>query len=298
MRYGVHVSIAGGLAKAAERGRALRCTALQIFARNPRGWKAAPLSPSDAAAFAGSMESGAVERVVIHAPYLVNLASPDASIRERSIGAVVGDLRRCRPLGASFVVTHIGSHMGRGEEYGLRRVASAITRIFGEYRGRAMLLLENTAGGGDTVGHSFRQLGRIFKQCGSPSRLGLCFDTAHAHAAGYDLRSERGFSSMLGEAEDYVGIDRLEVIHFNDSKGERGSRLDRHEHLCRGKIGRGGLSRVAACRAFADLTFILETPKDTQDADVKNLRVLKKMLNVERGVVLFTSQVNRHELSD
>ena len=163
-------------------------------------------------------------------------------------------------LGASYVVTHIGSHRGRGEEYGLQRVADGLRKIFKKYRGPAMLLLENTAGGGGTIGHSFLQLGRLLSMSGQHGKIGICLDTAHAFAAGYDLGDDGAFLAMLTEVEEYVGIERLKVIHFNDSKGECRSHVDRHEHLGRGRIGLEGLTRVARCSAFAHLPFILETP--------------------------------------
>lgn len=277
MRIGVHVSISGKIYEAVERAEALECEAMQIFSRNPRGWQTSGLNDAEIERFKRKRRTSKIWPLVVHIPYLINLASPEKELYNRSIRAFVEDIKRAEDLGAEYFVTHLGSHRGSGESSGIKRFSQALDIIIEETNLNFEILLENTAGAGDSLGSNFKQIRDIIAGVKRKELLGLCFDTCHAFAAGYDLATKFGFEETIQEIEKLLVWDRLKVIHINDSKGELGSRIDRHEHIGKGRIGREGFRNILTHPKLKDLTFILETPKDSPFANRRNLAIVRKL---------------------
>jgi len=279
-QIGCHLSMAKGFAETVDAAVALGCTALQLFTHSPSMWRMKPMTPQDAGAFRRRRASSSIRYVVVHTMYLLNLASPDEALHERSIAACIEEVARAAALGADAVVTHLGAHTGAGPGPGLLRIVQALDRIVASdafQRAEPLrLLIENTAGSGTTLGSSFEELGTILRRTKEARRIGVCLDTCHAFAAGYDLRTVSDVEQTLQAAARGFDLGFLELIHFNDSKRSLGSRRDRHEHLGRGKIGAEGLAAVINHRRLRRLPFILETPKtwdDGSDADSVNLQL-------------------------
>ena len=279
MRLGAHMSISGGVEKAVGRGQEVGCEAMQIFTKNSNQWKAKPLSAVEATAFRDACQAAGIGPVIAHSAYLINLAAPDEALYEKSIQACLDELQRCEMLGIPYLVVHPGAHMGTGEEQGLQRIAAAIDRIHRETRTRqAAMALEVTAGQGTTLASKFEHFAAILDQVDEPDRLGFCLDTCHLLAAGYDFRTRQGYDRMMDAWDDLVGIERIRVIHLNDSKKDLGSRVDRHEHIGQGYIGTTGFEFLLNDRRLAELPMVLETPKE-DDADVRNLATLRRLIH-------------------
>jgi deoxyribonuclease-4 len=269
-RLGVHVSIGGGVEKAVHRARELGCSAMQIFSRNPRGWKASPLAPRSVSAFREAVAGGDIDPVVVHTPYLLNLGSGEKELHRRSIEGLAQDLERAEALGARFVVTHLGSGKERSPAFSRRQVIRALKQA----RGRASavtLLLENSAGAGGTLGSSMEEIAEIIEETGKGSGMGLCFDSCHGFAAGYDFREKGQSRALLEEIDRTVGLARLKLLHLNDSSGPLGSHLDRHQGIGKGKIGIKGFRSLLSHIAFRRIPMILETPKRGPSDDAENL---------------------------
>ena len=274
---GVHVSIAGGVDRAVDRAMERGCDVFQIFSRNPRGWASRELSSEEAGRFAVKMEKSGLSLAVDHMPYLPNLASPKDYVYAKSLQALAEELKRCHALGIPYLVTHLGSHLGSGWEAGLGRIGGAIEDVFSQTEdGEVVLLLENTAGGVNSMGSSFEDMGAIIERLES-KRLGVCLDTCHLFAAGYELRTEEGVQETLETFDREVGLDLLKLIHLNDSAGGLGSRLDRHAHIGLGEIGESGMRAILADRYLKGLPMILETPIDSVRDDVGNLRKVRSL---------------------
>lgn len=277
MRLGCHVGISGGLPKAVDRAVERGCETIQIFVSNPRGWRNSDILPRDISLFRGRCEEEGIAPVFVHTIYLINLAAGEGEVRDKSVRALEMNLEAAAQLGAAAVVTHLGSHGGAGEEAGTGRVIEALEAVLARTAGGASILMETTAGAGRSVGHSFVQLGRILSAFRGEERLGVCFDTCHAFAAGYELRTQRGLEETLAELDREVGLERLGLVHANDSKGERGSRVDRHEHVGEGRIGMEAFRRMLGHPALRGLPWILETPLMTAEADRENLERLRSL---------------------
>ncbi len=277
VRVGVHVSIAGSIAKAVERAQGIGCDTFQIFSRNPRGWAAKPLATADADAFRAALAASGMAPAVDHMPYLPNLSSPKDEPYERSVLALADELERAAALGIPFVVTHLGHHLGAGGDAGEARVIAALDRVMSAAPPGVTLLVENTAGEKNSVGSHFASIARILEGCACPGRLGVCLDTCHAFGAGYDLRSRDGVEEVLAAFDDAIGIARLRVVHCNDSKGELGSGLDRHEHVGLGAIGEEGFRLLLHRPEFADLPFICETPEDGRRDGAGNIAKVREL---------------------
>ncbi|MDI3281271.1 MAG: deoxyribonuclease IV [Bacillota bacterium] len=277
MRFGVHVSIAGGLDKALERGQNLGCEAIQIFAGNPRGWKRRELMAEEVEEARRLKAGYKIAPMVVHTPYLLNLASPDEELFRRSSSLLLDDVKRAEAIGAEYLVLHPGSHQGAGVERGLERVSEALTALFSAYHPRVQILLENTAGGGSELGGSILQLAVIARGVPEGYRIGLCFDTCHAFAAGYDLTKEEGWQEVLTEIKAGFGLERLRLLHVNDAVGECGSHLDRHTHIGTGSLGRRGFGLMMKQKPLQALPAILETPVDTPEDDRRNLAAIREI---------------------
>jgi deoxyribonuclease-4 len=277
VRVGVHVSIAGSIAKAVERAQGIGCDTFQIFSRNPRGWAAKPLVSTEADAFRTALAASGIAPAVDHMPYLPNLASPKDEPYERSVLALADELARAAALGIPFVVTHLGHHLGTGGDVGEARVIAALDRAVGPAPPGVMLLLENTAGEKNSVGSHFGSIARILEGCACPDRLGVCLDTCHAFGAGYDLRGRDGVAETLAAFDDAIGLSRLHVVHCNDSKGALGSGLDRHEHVGLGFIGEEGFRLILHRPELAALPFICETPEDGRRDGAGNIAKVREL---------------------
>ena len=279
---GAHMSIAGGMPRAVERARAVSATALQVFVKSSNQWAARPFAPGEVGDYrSAALEAGLAPFTLAHASYLINLASPNDALWEKSTGALRQELLRCEQLGIPWLVVHPGSHVGSGVEAGVGRVASALKRVLaGAEDGSSGVLLEITAGQGHSLGARFEELGEMIARAGGSDRLGICFDTCHALAAGYEFRDAGSYRETMRALDATVGLARLKAFHLNDSKGDLGSRLDRHEHIGQGKVGLEAFRLILSDRRFRDRPMVLETPKeDDLEEDRKNLGVLRALVN-------------------
>jgi deoxyribonuclease IV len=276
VNVGVHVSIAGSLDLAVDRAKDAGCDVFQMFSRNPRGWAYQPVSGEAAETFRAKIRATGLIPVD-HMPYLPNLASPKPEIWEKSVSALSAELGRCGTLGIPYLVTHLGHHLGDGIAGGRARVISAINTALSEQENSTMLILENTAGEKNSVGSSFEHIRGIMDGIEEKKRIGICFDTCHAFAAGYELRTEEGIQETLGQLDEQVGLKYLRVIHLNDTKGDRGSCLDRHEHIGLGFIGEEGFRHILHSKVFAALPLICETPVDDRRDDRGNIAKVREL---------------------
>ncbi len=276
VKVGVHVSIAGSLDLAVDRAKDTGCDVFQMFSRNPRGWAYKPLSDEDAGLFRSKVKTTGIIPVD-HMPYLPNLASPKPEIYDKSIETLTAELDRCGRLKIPYLVTHLGHHLGDGMAGGRTRVIKAIGEALGKSDNDVMLLLENTAGEKNSVGSSFEHIRAIMDGLPFPGRVGVCFDTCHAFAAGYELRTAEGLEETLAQFDEQVGIKNLRVIHLNDTKGNRGSGLDRHEHIGMGFISEEGFRRILHHKAIAPLPLVCETPVDDRRDDRGNIAKVREL---------------------
>jgi deoxyribonuclease IV len=276
---GAHQSIAGGTPRAVERGVAAGCRALQIFVKSNRGWAARTIDDAEASAFRRAVRGARLTGVAAHASYLINLAAPSRSARRQSISALAVEMRRCLHLGIHDLILHPGSHGGDGESAGVGRIAASLDEAFARAKAPGVrLLLETAAGQGTAVGHRFEHLRDIFAATRQRRRLGVCLDTCHVHAAGYDLTSRAGYAGTIEALQRTIGLARVSAIHVNDSKHAQGSRVDRHEHIGRGAIGEAGFRNLMRDPLLAHIPKFLETPKDaTLDFDRRNLATLRRL---------------------
>jgi deoxyribonuclease IV len=261
MHLGAHVPITGGVFNAPGHGQAIGAEAIQIFTRNQMQWACRPLREEEAAAFREAVAKSGVKRVLTHGSYLMNLASPNPEFLARSRDCLVTEIERCHQLAIPYVVLHPGAHMGQGEEAGLSAIARSLDAVLERTQGRdVMPLLEATAGQGSCLGHRFEHLAAIFDRVREPDRVGVCLDTCHLYAAGYDLASPEGYERTLRDFGRIVGLRKLKAIHLNDSKRERGSRVDRHARAGEGVMGLETFARIVNDRRFRGLPLVVETP--------------------------------------
>jgi len=281
MLVGAHVSIAGGLFKAVERGEQLGCSAIQIFSKNQMQWEAPTLTVAQIDKFISHLKNSSIHCVAIHDSYLINLASPDPDKHERSLHAFIHEICRAKKLKIPYLVFHPGSHMGRGESQGIQRIAESINEaITQSCDSHVTLLLENTAGQGSNIGYQFEQLANILCRVKKQDRIGLCFDTAHAFAAGYDIRSPESYDKTFQSFDSIIGLDKLKLFHVNDSKKKLNSRIDRHAQIGKGFIGELAFSLIMNDTRFASVPKILEIPGTSKDY-INNLELLKSMVKIK-----------------
>lgn len=280
MRLGAHESIAGGLHLAFDRARMVGCDSVQLFVKSNRAWAVKPLTEEDVRLFKEKAAETGIHLAVGHASYLLNPAAPDEDLWRRSLDTLVIELERCEALDIPYLVLHPGSHMGAGEEEGLRRVARALGEVHAATRGfRARILLETTAGQGTNLGYRFEQLAWLIENTPEGERLGVCLDTCHAFSAGYELRTREGYEATLQEFDRIIGFSRLLAVHLNDSKNGLGSRVDRHEHIGKGVLGLETFRMVVNDLRLAALPGLLETPKsDDLHEDIENLAILRSLM--------------------
>lgn len=276
MRLGFHLPVARGLRAAADQAARLGTGCLQVFAGNPRSWTQRPLDPAGAAAFARACREHDLTPVTVHAPYLINLASPDPELWRRSVAGLADQLARAAALGATAVVVHPGSRGKMPLEWGLERVASGVGRALDLAPGPAQVWLENTAGGGGHLGGTLSQLALLLERL-PESASGVCLDTAHALAAGYHLAGQGDFRRFLDRVDQVLGLDRVGLWHLNDTRHPRGSRRDEHTHLGKGRLGVDFFREMLADPRLADAAGVMETPKDSPWADRRNLALLRRL---------------------
>ncbi len=269
----MHVSIAGSIANAPTNAHEAKCECFQMFSRSPQGGPAPKLTKELVAQFKANMKMCGLHDAAIHTPYYINLASTNDRIRLNSVRIIREELERASILGVQYVMTHLGSAKEQDEKEALQAVADGLDKILKGYAGSAMLLLENSAGAGKVIGDIFEDLSFLLKKL--PKRTGICFDTCHAFASGYDLRTAGAVEKTLKQFDDTVGIERLKLIHVNDSKGEVGDHKDRHEHIGEGKIGIEGFRALIDHPKLARVNMLLETPHDGKEAD--DIGILKKL---------------------
>ncbi len=273
------MSIAGGLHRALERGRQIGCGAVQIFLKNQRQWAAKPLSPEAVSAFELARTLTGIRHVFAHSSYLINLAAPADAAWAQAVDAFTDEIARAEALGLACVVIHPGSHLGAGVEAGLARVTAALDEVTRRTPGyRVKIALENTAGAGNAIGRTFAELGTLISRAARPERLGVCVDTCHLFAAGYDIRDQAGYRGTMRECREAVGFGRVLAFHLNDAKAPLASGLDRHENIGKGRLGLTPFRLLLRDRRLARIPKVIETPKEPEPAaDVRNLAVLRAL---------------------
>ena len=276
MQIGCHVSISGSIDKSVDNAVERNCSAFQIFTRSPRSWHAKDLTKEVIDAFKSKLKASKIDRFATcaHMPYLPNLATPKDDAFEKSVNTLVNEVERCAQLGIPYLVTHLGSHLGTGEEAGIKKLVEGLTKA-GKTKNDVMILLENTAGQKNSVGSDFKQLGEIFKQLKPEKKFGVCLDTCHAFVAGYDLRTADKVKETFKQFNKHVGIENLKILHLNDARGEIGCNLDRHYHLGLGGIGEEGITSVVKFANKKKIPIILETPIDDDRDDFENVKIAK-----------------------
>jgi deoxyribonuclease-4 len=247
-----------------------------MFTRSPRRWSFKAFDEEAVLRFKAKLAAVDVRPVFVHMPYLPNLASPRNGVYAKSVASLLTEVQRCERLAVPYLVTHLGSHLGTGKSAGLRRIVDAFNATFSEADDSVTVLLENTAGTRHSMGSTFEDLKRIIDEVSDAYKMGVCFDTAHAFAAGYDLRSPQSINSVIEAVHNVLGWDRVKLVHLNDSKGELGSGVDRHDHIGLGKIGEAGFANILHSR-LRSLPLILETPVDERGDDTRNLRKVREL---------------------
>jgi len=278
MQIGAHVSISGSLDMAVDNAVERECNAFQIFTRNPRSWFAKDLDPDQVKKFKEKLQKSRIDRMATcaHMPYLPNLSSPDEDGYQKSIKSMTQEIERCHELGIPYLVTHLGSHKGSGEENGIRRLVGALNKV-AETNADVIILLENTAGQKNSVGSDFTQLEEIFSKCKPSKKFGICLDTCHAFVAGYDLRTKEDVTKAIKKFDDSIGLENLKILHLNDSKGELNSNRDRHDHIGLGAIGKEGLGEIVKIMNKNNIPIVLETPIDDIRDDFENISKAKSL---------------------
>jgi deoxyribonuclease-4 len=278
MRFGFHISIAGGFSRVAERAELRGCETIQLFSRNPRGWRYAPLDKEDIEEFRSSIKSSGLFPIFLHLPYLPNIASPKSKFYSRSIDSITMDLERAQQLGAQYLIIHIGHRMECSEGQAIEAVFQGINQAFEKVKNPVILLMENTAGQGTEIGYNFDQIKRIIENVHDHQRMGVCLDTAHSFEAGYDLSNKDGLERTLETFDQTIGLKRLRLLHLNDSKTPLGSRKDRHWHIGEGYIGLEGFRNLINHPLLRHLPGIMETPRKDTVEDLKNMEVIRSLV--------------------
>lgn len=277
-RLGVHTSIAGGMHLGLERAHALGCTTVQIFSHNPRGWEVKQILEEDAIRFQLLRNKYTISPIYIHTSYLINMASWDRRLRKKSIELLAIEMDRADMLGADFVILHTGSASGRDSGLSRKRAINALREVSQRGTWKARLLIENTSGERGDIASDIMSMSEILKGSADTLISGICIDTCHAFAAGYHIGEHQGIQKFSRDIKNYIGPGNVKLIHLNDSKGDVGSGIDRHEHIGLGKIGKRGLKRFIQSSPFKDVPLILETPKKRETDDIRNLKIVRKML--------------------
>ena len=286
-RFGAHVSISGGMHTAFDRAAEAGCDAIQVFVKNQRQWRARPLGREEIEAWQRARKRAGIRTVIAHDTYLINLAAPGETVWQQSMAAFQDELLRCEQLDIAGLVAHPGAHLGSGEAAGIRRIAKALDRVHAQTEGfRVKTLLEITAGQGTSIGHKFEHIAAILHLVRHPERMGVCFDTCHAFAAGYELRTPEGYAQTMDAFRRTVGLEQLRCFHMNDSAKPLGSRVDRHAAIGKGCLGTAAFRHLINDRRFLRLPMLIETPKGVddrgRDLDRLNLAALRRLVAPKR----------------
>jgi deoxyribonuclease-4 len=280
MRFGFHLSIAGGFSKVFEKAGKRGCETIQFFSRNPRGWRYGPLDKEDVRLFRTTLPSSGLFPVFLHMPYLPNLASRASKFYARSVGSLITELERAEQLGAHYLILHLGHRMEATKEEAIDAVCEGLGHALESRTSPVILLLENTAGQGSEIGSTFEEIGKIIRGVEKNKRIGVCLDTAHAFAAGYDLSRKDGVEQALEFFDRHIGMSRLQLLHLNDSKTPLGSGADRHWHIGEGHIGLKGFRSLVNHPLLRSLPGIMETPRKDTVEDVKNMGVIRSLVEI------------------
>jgi deoxyribonuclease-4 len=277
---GAHMSISGGVFNAFEHGEEVGCATIQIFTKNSNQWKAKELTSEDARKFRESQKKTGISPVVGHNAYLINLASPKKDVYDLSMEAMLVELERAELLGLPYLVMHPGAHLESGEKEGIKQIARSVDKLHQKTKGfKVKMCLETTAGQGSTIGSRFEQLAEIIDRVEESERLGVCYDTCHTFAAGYDIRTKKTYEETFKLFAQHIGVQKLKLIHLNDSLKDLGSRVDRHQHIGKGKIGLEGFRLLMNDKRWEKIPKILETPKEGGTAkDIENLKLLRNLV--------------------
>ena len=275
---GAHMSIAGKMSLAIERGESIGCTAIQIFTKSNRQWHAKAITQEEAASLKKAYQDSSIQSVIAHAAYLINIGSPSEEIEKKSVNALEIEINRCTDLTIPYLVLHPGSHGNTDEESCLARISANIDKLLSA-TSDCTILLETMAGQGSSVGHTFEQLAQIIKHSEHKRRIGICFDTCHAFAAGYDFRTEKTYNLMWEQFDKIIGINKLKAIHINDSQKDIGSRVDRHADIGKGRIGLKAFELLLNDSRFFDIPKVLETPRDDLADYKKNMETLIDLIS-------------------
>lgn len=279
MLLGAHMSIAGGTFNAFLHGEKYGCTTIQIFTKSSNQWRARELTDEESEKFHAEQKRTSINPVIAHDSYLINLCSPDDALLKKSREAFLVEMERCERLKIPHLVTHPGSHIDKGEDWGIKRIAESISWLHGRSEGfKVRITLETTAGQGSNLGYRFEQIASMIEQSSQPERLAVCLDTCHIFAAGYDIATREGYEKTISEFDRIIGLERLAVIHFNDSRKGPGSRVDRHEHIGEGEIGKEPFAFFMQDKRFEKIPKLLETPKGANgDMDKVNMAILREL---------------------
>jgi deoxyribonuclease-4 len=279
MKFGAHMSTGGGVYKALQRGVSIGCDVVQIFVKNNMQWFGKPYSPQDLSLYANELAAAKFQTVFGHAGYLFNLGGPAGEFRDKSLKSLIQEIGFATDLGLPFLVLHPGAHLGQGEEKGLAQIIDGLNEaIKATSTSPVRIALENTAGQGSNLGYQFKHLAAIYEGVQTPERLGLCLDTAHLLAGGYEIRTAKAWDGVMKELDELLGLKQVLAFHLNDSKTDLSSRVDRHEHIGKGKIGREGFKHILTDKRFENIPGCLETPKSKDMfEDVENLATLREL---------------------
>jgi len=278
LRFGFHISIAQGFSKVVEKAQKTKCETIQLFSRNPRGWEFKELNPDEVGQFKTKLASSNISPCFLHLPYLPNLAATKKELYTKSIDSLCEDLKRAEILSIPFLVIHVGSRVALSEEEAIEKVVQGINESFQRIPNQVMILLENTAGQGTELGSTFSQLQNILSGVEDQSRIGICLDTAHAFAAGYDLFTKNGLDETLNEFDRLIGLKHLHLLHLNDAKTPLASHSDRHWHIGKGYIGLEGFRNIVNHPLLDHLPGIMETPRKDLKDDLRNMRVVRSLM--------------------
>ncbi len=267
----------GKIYEAVSRAQALGCNTMQIFSRNPRQWRQTELSSEDIKEFKNRVKKAKITPVFVHIPYSINLASADKELYNRSIEIYIQDINEAGLLEAEYLVTHMGSHKETGEKEGLKRFSKALDIILAHTDKAVTVLLENTSGSGSWLGYKFEHQKIVLETIKNPKRVGICLDTCHAYTAGYDVATRKGLEETVAEIQNLIGLAKLKLIHLNDTQDKLASHRDRHAHIGEGNIGRAGFRRIVHHPKLKNIPFILETPKKSDEDDLKNLKIIRSL---------------------
>lgn len=280
MRLGAHMSISGGLHLSLERGKAVGCDVIQLFTKNSTQWRGRSIKEEEESLFKKTAKETGIEPIAVHDSYLINLATPDELLWKRSLEAFYQEMIRTKTLGIPYLVTHPGSHRGSGEAAGLKKVAEAINILHNRSSSfKMMILIETTAGQGTSLGYSFEHIRHLFDLVKESDKIGVCLDTCHIFAAGYDIRDQDSYFKTMAEFDRIVGMREIRLFHLNDSCKGVSSRVDRHQHIGKGEVGIEGFRLIMNDRRFSDIPKVLETPKgEDMEEDVINLKTLRGLI--------------------